>query len=147
MKREVASSVVERGVAERVRLKQTYDKRTDELQKQHDAVRNALADHRMKVSRGWGTSHKLININCRLTMAMFICMNAYIKVLSCWTWSKFSPLAFVAGTSNTRQGCRISQLCIEQRFSGAFSWPAPSWLCGSGRWRCTQLGLSNNIGQ
>lgn len=54
MKREVASSVVERGVAERVRLKQTYDKRTDELQKQHDAVRNALSDHRSKVSRGGG---------------------------------------------------------------------------------------------
>lgn len=49
MKREVASSVVERGVAERVRLKQTFEKRTDELQKQHDAVRNALADHRSKV--------------------------------------------------------------------------------------------------
>lgn len=49
MKREVASSVVERGVAERVRLKQTFDKRTDELQKQHDAVRNALAEHRLKV--------------------------------------------------------------------------------------------------
>ncbi|KRF98253.1 uncharacterized protein Dwil_GK23786, isoform D [Drosophila willistoni] len=48
MKREVASSVVERGVAERVRLKQTFDKRTDELQKQHDFVRNALADHRAK---------------------------------------------------------------------------------------------------
>ncbi|XP_067622681.1 1-phosphatidylinositol 4,5-bisphosphate phosphodiesterase classes I and II isoform X4 [Eurosta solidaginis] len=48
MKREVASSVVERGVAERVRLKQTYDKRTDELQKQHETVRNALADHRTK---------------------------------------------------------------------------------------------------
>ncbi|XP_015028767.2 1-phosphatidylinositol 4,5-bisphosphate phosphodiesterase classes I and II isoform X3 [Drosophila virilis] len=48
MKREVASSVVERGVAERVRLKQTFEKRTDELQKQHDAVRNALADHRSK---------------------------------------------------------------------------------------------------
>lgn len=49
MKREVASSVVERGVAERVRLKQTFDRRTDELQKQHDYVRNALADHRSKV--------------------------------------------------------------------------------------------------
>ncbi|XP_017467022.1 PREDICTED: 1-phosphatidylinositol 4,5-bisphosphate phosphodiesterase classes I and II-like [Rhagoletis zephyria] len=48
MKREVASSVVERGVAERVRLKQTYDKRTDDLQKQHELVRNALAEHRNK---------------------------------------------------------------------------------------------------
>ncbi|XP_017857436.1 PREDICTED: 1-phosphatidylinositol 4,5-bisphosphate phosphodiesterase classes I and II isoform X3 [Drosophila arizonae] len=48
MKREVASSVVERGVAERMRLKQTFDKRTDELQKQHEAVRNALAEHRLK---------------------------------------------------------------------------------------------------
>ncbi|XP_036222649.2 1-phosphatidylinositol 4,5-bisphosphate phosphodiesterase classes I and II isoform X2 [Bactrocera oleae] len=48
MKREVASSVVERGVAERVRLKQTYDKRTDDLQKQHEFVRNALTEHRNK---------------------------------------------------------------------------------------------------
>ncbi|XP_039497507.1 1-phosphatidylinositol 4,5-bisphosphate phosphodiesterase classes I and II isoform X2 [Drosophila santomea] len=48
MKREVASSVVERGVAERVRLKQTFDRRTDELQKQHDSVRNSLAEHRSK---------------------------------------------------------------------------------------------------
>ncbi|XP_030241982.1 1-phosphatidylinositol 4,5-bisphosphate phosphodiesterase classes I and II [Drosophila navojoa] len=48
MKREVASSVVERGVAERMRLKQTFDKRTDDLQKQHEAVRNALAEHRLK---------------------------------------------------------------------------------------------------
>ncbi|XP_022223760.2 1-phosphatidylinositol 4,5-bisphosphate phosphodiesterase classes I and II isoform X7 [Drosophila obscura] len=48
MKREVASSVVERGVAERVRLKQTFDRRTDDLQKQHDSVRNALAEHRSK---------------------------------------------------------------------------------------------------
>ncbi|XP_004536250.1 1-phosphatidylinositol 4,5-bisphosphate phosphodiesterase classes I and II isoform X2 [Ceratitis capitata] len=48
MKREVASSVVERGVAERVRLKQTYDKRTDDLQKQHEIVRNGLTDHRNK---------------------------------------------------------------------------------------------------
>ncbi|KAH8273566.1 hypothetical protein KR018_001382 [Drosophila ironensis] len=48
MKREVASSVVERGVAERVRLKQTFERRTDDLQKQHESVRNALADHRSK---------------------------------------------------------------------------------------------------
>ncbi|XP_043950274.1 1-phosphatidylinositol 4,5-bisphosphate phosphodiesterase classes I and II isoform X3 [Drosophila biarmipes] len=48
MKREVASSVVERGVAERVRLKQTFDRRTDELQKQHDSVRNALTEHRSR---------------------------------------------------------------------------------------------------
>ena len=49
MKREVASSVVERGVAERVRLKKTFDRRTEDLQKQHDFVRTALADHRCKV--------------------------------------------------------------------------------------------------
>lgn len=41
--------MVERGVAERVRLKQTYDKRTDDLQKQHESVKNALTEHRNKV--------------------------------------------------------------------------------------------------
>ncbi|XP_055712184.1 1-phosphatidylinositol 4,5-bisphosphate phosphodiesterase classes I and II isoform X1 [Phlebotomus papatasi] len=48
MKREVASSLVGRGVTERVRLTQAFEKRRDELQRQHDAVRNALAEHRAK---------------------------------------------------------------------------------------------------
>lgn len=50
MKREVASSLVERGVAERVRLTQAYDKKKAELQKQHDLVKAALNDHKAKVS-------------------------------------------------------------------------------------------------
>lgn len=50
MKREVASSLVERGVAERVRLSQSYEKRRDELQRQHDAVKAGLSDHKVKVS-------------------------------------------------------------------------------------------------
>lgn len=50
MKREVASSLVERGVAERVRLAQSYEKRRDELQRQHDAVKAGLSDHKAKVS-------------------------------------------------------------------------------------------------
>uniref|UniRef100_A0A1A9Z7Q2 1-phosphatidylinositol 4,5-bisphosphate phosphodiesterase n=1 Tax=Glossina pallidipes TaxID=7398 RepID=A0A1A9Z7Q2_GLOPL len=48
MKREVASSVVERGVAERVKLKQAFDKRREELQREHDVVRSNFADHRAK---------------------------------------------------------------------------------------------------
>lgn len=50
MKREVASSLVERGVAERVRLTQAYEKKKTELQKQHDTVKTQLNDHREKVS-------------------------------------------------------------------------------------------------
>ena len=49
MKREVASSLVERGVAERVRLTQAYEKKKAELQKQHDYVKNQLNDHKEKV--------------------------------------------------------------------------------------------------
>lgn len=49
MKREVASSLVERGVAERVRLTQAYEKKKSELQKQHDIVRNKLNDHKEMV--------------------------------------------------------------------------------------------------
>lgn len=49
MKREVASSLVERGVTERVRLTQAYEKKRDELQKQHDAVKSALLEHKSKV--------------------------------------------------------------------------------------------------
>lgn len=51
MKREVASSVVERGVAERVKLKQAFDKRREELQREHDVVRSNFADHRAKVNK------------------------------------------------------------------------------------------------
>lgn len=50
MKREVASSLVERGVAERVRLTQAHDKKKTELQKQHDTVKAQLNDHKDKVS-------------------------------------------------------------------------------------------------
>lgn len=49
MKREVASSLVERGVTERVRLTQAYEKKRDELQKQHDYVKAALMEHKSKV--------------------------------------------------------------------------------------------------
>lgn len=50
MKREVASSLVERGVAERVRLTQAYEKKKNELQKQHDTVKSQFNDHKAKVS-------------------------------------------------------------------------------------------------
>lgn len=56
MKREVASSMVERGVAERVRLTQAYEKKRDELQKQHDAVKAALLEHKSKVSLSFDRS-------------------------------------------------------------------------------------------
>lgn len=62
MKREVDSSVVERGVAERVRLQETYEKRTEELQKQHDSVKSNLSDHKIKVRK-----YKLFkNLNIQL---------------------------------------------------------------------------------
>lgn len=49
MKREVASSLVERGVAERVRLTQAYEKKKNDLQKHHDIVKTQLNDHKEKV--------------------------------------------------------------------------------------------------
>lgn len=49
MKREVDSTLVEKGVAERVRLTATYEKRRDDLQKQHECVRTHLLDQRTMV--------------------------------------------------------------------------------------------------
>lgn len=49
MKREVARSVVERGVMERVRLKQTFDKCNEDLLKQHDEIRKELEEHKSMV--------------------------------------------------------------------------------------------------
>jgi phosphatidylinositol phospholipase C, beta len=49
MKREVDSTLVEKGVAERVRLTASYERRRDILQKQHEAVRTTLNDQKEKV--------------------------------------------------------------------------------------------------
>lgn len=49
MKREVDSILVEKGVAERVRLTVAYEKRRDDLQKQHEGVRANLIDQKAKV--------------------------------------------------------------------------------------------------
>ncbi|CRK93620.1 CLUMA_CG007150, isoform A [Clunio marinus] len=49
MKREVDSTLVEKGVAERVRLTASYEKRRDDLQKQHDSVRTTLNDQKEKI--------------------------------------------------------------------------------------------------
>lgn len=49
VKREVATAVVDRGVSERERLGHAYENKRDELQRQHDAVRNALTESRAKV--------------------------------------------------------------------------------------------------
>lgn len=48
VKREVASAVVDRGVTERERLGQTFELRKDELTRQHEAVKNALLEHKAK---------------------------------------------------------------------------------------------------
>jgi phosphatidylinositol phospholipase C beta len=50
MKREVASTVVEKGVAERVRLTASYEKRKTDLQKKHDDIRATLHEQKEKVS-------------------------------------------------------------------------------------------------
>lgn len=50
MKREVDSTLVEKGVAERVRLTASYERRRDDLQKQHDSVKTSLHDQKEKVS-------------------------------------------------------------------------------------------------
>jgi phosphatidylinositol phospholipase C, beta len=50
MKREVASTVVEKGVAERVRLTANYEKKKDKLQKQHETVRATLQEQKEKVN-------------------------------------------------------------------------------------------------
>lgn len=68
MKREVASSLVERGVSERVRLTQGYEKKRDELQRQHELVRTALAEHKAKVSTQLNLSNVL---NLKVLMKRF----------------------------------------------------------------------------
>lgn len=49
VKREVATAVVDRGVTERERLGQAYENKKDELQRQHEAVKNALSESKAKV--------------------------------------------------------------------------------------------------
>lgn len=49
MKREVASTIVERGVAERMRLKENFENENEKLQQEHDLIRKALMEHKQKV--------------------------------------------------------------------------------------------------
>lgn len=49
VKREVAHAVVGRGVSEREKLEQIFEHRREELQRQHEAVKDALAEYRAKV--------------------------------------------------------------------------------------------------
>lgn len=53
VKREVAHAVVGRGVSEREKLEQIFENRREELQQQHEAVKDALTEHRAKVSLLW----------------------------------------------------------------------------------------------
>lgn len=50
IKREVSSSMVEKGVNERVRLAQIYKKKTEELEKEHEEIRQSFNDLKNKVS-------------------------------------------------------------------------------------------------
>ncbi|CAB3385464.1 Hypothetical predicted protein [Cloeon dipterum] len=49
IKREVASSIVEKGVSERVRLKEAYRKRQEDLERQHADVRARFDEERSKI--------------------------------------------------------------------------------------------------
>ncbi|GLH00801.1 1-phosphatidylinositol 4,5-bisphosphate phosphodiesterase [Gryllus bimaculatus] len=52
MKREVASAMVDRGVQERMRLTQLYQKRREELEHQHELVRTNFEEERKKAKAG-----------------------------------------------------------------------------------------------
>lgn len=49
IKREVSSSMVDKGVHERMRLTQIYEKRKEELEKQHQEVRHQLEEEKNRV--------------------------------------------------------------------------------------------------
>lgn len=50
VKREAETAVVGRGVSEREKLEQIFESRREELQRQHDAIKEAMGENRNKVS-------------------------------------------------------------------------------------------------
>lgn len=48
MKREIASAMVEKGVQERVRLTQIYEKKKEELERQHAHVRQMFEEEKAR---------------------------------------------------------------------------------------------------
>lgn len=48
MKREIASAMVEKGVQERVRLTQIYEKKKEELERQHAHVRQMFDEEKAR---------------------------------------------------------------------------------------------------
>lgn len=53
--------MVEKGVNERVRLHQIYEKKTEELEKQHEEIRQHFYDLENKVSLLW---RKSLQVDC-----------------------------------------------------------------------------------
>ncbi|PNF24820.1 hypothetical protein B7P43_G15128 [Cryptotermes secundus] len=58
IKREVASSIVEKGVHERVRLTKVYEKRREELERQHEEVRLRLEERKNKALADLNRMHE-----------------------------------------------------------------------------------------
>lgn len=53
IKREVDSAMIDKGVHERVRLSQLYDRKRDDLERQHELVRQSLEEERAKVGASY----------------------------------------------------------------------------------------------
>lgn len=108
MKREVASSLVERGVAERVRLTQAYEKKRTDLQKQHDAVKAALSEHKNKVN-----SHLKYT-----TMHIFTPLSEIFFEINVY----FVLIIVVSGKSFTRKRNRITHMHFIRQFFGSIQY-------------------------
>lgn len=103
MKREVDSTLVEKGVAERVRLHASYDRRRDELQKQHDSVRATLNEQKEKVSCPSAIVHGQFNqpeLSCPFT-----------------------------DQDNAGKGCRQSSMCVVRIVHELLQHHHPSHFC------------------
>lgn len=106
MKREVDSTLVEKGVAERVRLTASYERRGIELQKQHDTVRTTLNDQKEKVSfRSIFLAQSNTNIfhrskRCSKRMSA---VRRVSRLSRAWTSSTFSFLPLPSAASAYRQ--------------------------------------------
>lgn len=127
MKREVDSTLVEKGVAERVRLTASYERRRDDLQKQHDAVRTTLNDQRDKVnpandplsfelhlasSRSQIKSMLEKDVNSRACVSSESCMNFFNALIPPNSVSSIS-LSTETSAANTTNDVQASTNCFK----------------------------------
>ncbi|XP_053696372.1 1-phosphatidylinositol 4,5-bisphosphate phosphodiesterase classes I and II isoform X2 [Sabethes cyaneus] len=116
MKREVDSTLVEKGVAERVRLTATYERKREELQRQHDSVKQGLEDHRTKAKI---MLEKEAESHACISETFLAHLNTSSSTTSCSTVVTLPPTSLSSGNLCSSAGGGVGAAAITKSVSSS----------------------------